>query len=103
MQESKLNELQVRRVSAHLGGGESRIESQHKRGKLTARERLMGLFDDDSFTELDTFVTHRSIELGLEKQKFEGGIVDEVIETFLADQPSGSVVCVSEEYYSKAY
>ena len=75
MQESKLAELQVRRVSAHLGGGESRIESQHKRGKLTARERLMGLFDDDSFTELDTFVTHRSIELGLEKQKFEGDSV----------------------------
>jgi acetyl-CoA carboxylase carboxyltransferase component len=60
---------------AHLGGGEARVESQHKRGKLTARERLARLFDEDSFAETDTFVTHRSTDLGLDKQRFEGDSV----------------------------
>ena len=72
---SKLEQLNERRVTAHLGGGERRIESQHKRGKLTARERLLKLFDDGSFTELDTFVTHRSTDLGLDEQRFEGDAV----------------------------
>ena len=70
-----MEELEARRKTAHLGGGERRVESQHKRGKLTARERLLSLFDDGSFTELDTFVTHRSTDLGLEKQRFEGDSV----------------------------
>ncbi|MQG88383.1 MAG: methylmalonyl-CoA carboxyltransferase [SAR202 cluster bacterium] len=70
-----MDNLHKRRTAAHLGGGERRIESQHKRGKLTARERLIALFDDGSFSELDTFVTHRSTDLGLEKQKFEGDAV----------------------------
>ena len=60
---------------AKLGGGEARVEAQHKRGKLTARERLLRLFDDGSFTELDTFVTHRSNDLGLDRQRFEGDSV----------------------------
>lgn len=49
--------------------------AQHERGKLTARERLHRLFDEGTFTELDTFVTHRSTDLGLDKQRFEGDSV----------------------------
>ena len=72
---SKLDALEARRTAAQLGGGEARVESQHKRGKLTARERLARLFDEGSFTETDTFVTHRSTDLGLDKQRFEGDSV----------------------------
>ncbi|HIN14147.1 MAG TPA: methylmalonyl-CoA carboxyltransferase, partial [Dehalococcoidia bacterium] len=52
-----MDALEARRTAAQLGGGEARVESQHKRGKLTARERLARLFDEGSFTETDTFVT----------------------------------------------
>tara|TARA_B100001167_G_scaffold167732_1_gene117196 strand:+ start:79 stop:1629 length:1551 start_codon:yes stop_codon:yes gene_type:complete len=72
---SKLEKLDKRRESAHLGGGEKRVDAQHKRGKLTARERLLRFLDDGSFNELDTFVTHRSTDLGLDKQRFEGDAV----------------------------
>jgi len=72
---SKLDALEARRTAAQLGGGEARVEAQHKRGKLTARERLARLFDEGSFTETDTFVTHRSTDLGLDKQRFEGDSV----------------------------
>ena len=64
------------RESAKLGGGKKRIESQHKKGKLTARERLDLLLDDGSFEEFDMFVTHRTTEFGLEKEKYLGdGVV----------------------------
>ena len=72
---SSLDALNARRASAHLGGGQNRIDAQHERGKLTARERLHRLFDDGSFVELDTFVTHRSTDLGLDKQRFDGDAV----------------------------
>ncbi|NQW19446.1 MAG: methylmalonyl-CoA carboxyltransferase [Chloroflexi bacterium] len=75
MQLSKLEDLNARRKSAHLGGGDKRVEAQHKRGKLTARERLISFFDTGSFTEFDSFVTHRSTDLGLDKQRFEGDAV----------------------------
>ncbi len=71
----RLSALESRRSTARLGGGERRIESQQKRGKLTARERLSKLFDDGNFTEIDTFNTHRSTDLGLDKQRFEGDSV----------------------------
>ena len=73
--ESRLSALESRRATAKLGGGERRVESQQKRGKLTARERLSKLFDDGKFTEIDTFNTHRSTDLGLDKQRFEGDSV----------------------------
>ena len=73
--ESRISALASRRATAKLGGGERRIESQQKRGKLTARERLSKLFDDGKFTEIDTFNTHRSTDLGLDKQRFEGDSV----------------------------
>jgi propionyl-CoA carboxylase beta chain len=64
------------REAARLGGGEKRIEQQHKRGKLTARERLELLLDPGSFTEMDMFVTHRCTDFGMEKTRILGdGVV----------------------------
>ncbi len=74
--EEKLNQLEKMRQQAKLGGGEKRIEAQHKKGKLTARERLELLLDENSFEEFDMFVTHRSSDFGLDKQKILGdGVV----------------------------
>ncbi len=71
-----LDRLEKRRSEARLGGGEKRIEAQHKRGKLTARERIELLLDKGSFEEFDMFVEHRSAEFGMEKQKIPGdGVV----------------------------
>ncbi|MGB8871269.1 MAG: carboxyl transferase domain-containing protein, partial [Rhodomicrobium sp.] len=69
-------ELERRRSEARLGGGIKRIEAQHKRGKLTARERLQLLLDDGSFEEYDMFVEHRCIDFGMEASKIPGdGVV----------------------------
>lgn len=74
--EKKLRELEAKREAARLGGGKERIEAQHAKGKLTARERLELLLDKGSFEEFDMFVAHRSRDFGLEKQKFLGdGVV----------------------------
>ncbi|MEN3952945.1 acyl-CoA carboxylase subunit beta [Iodidimonas sp. SYSU 1G8] len=71
-----LHELEQRRARARLGGGEARIEAQHKRGKLTARERLEVLLDPGSFEEYDTFVEHRCTDFGMAEQKIPGdGVV----------------------------
>src|SRR5690348_7792606 len=71
-----LDRLEQRRAEARLGGGEKRIEAQHTRGKLTARERIELLLDKGSFEEFDMFVEHRSAEFGMEKQKIPGdGVV----------------------------
>jgi propionyl-CoA carboxylase beta chain len=72
----KLKQLEELRRQSELGGGPERIEAQHERGKLSARERLDLLLDEGSFIELDRFVTHRTAGFGLEKQKFLGdGVV----------------------------
>jgi acetyl-CoA carboxylase carboxyltransferase component len=72
----KVEELQRKKNQAVLGGGVKRIELQHKKGKLTARERLDLLLDPDTFNELDMFVTHRSIDFGLDDQRIPGdGVV----------------------------
>lgn len=68
----KLQQLEDKIKEAHLGGGEKRIASQHKKGKLTARERMHFLLDEGSFEEIGMFVTHRSTEFGLEKEKYLG-------------------------------
>lgn len=74
--EDKLNKLESMRAEAKLGGGQKRIDSQHGKGKLTARERIELLCDANSFEEFDMFVTHRSTAFGLEKQKILGdGVV----------------------------
>jgi propionyl-CoA carboxylase beta chain len=71
-----LDQLHHRQVLAEQGGGPSRIAQQHKKGKLTARERLDLLLDPGSFVELDRFVTHRSTAFGLDNQVYPGdGVV----------------------------
>jgi propionyl-CoA carboxylase beta chain len=75
MTDSRKQLLQKREESL-LGGGVSRIESQHKKGKLTARERLSILLDENSFQEIGAFVMHRSSDFGMDKQKLLGdGVV----------------------------
>ena len=71
-----LDRLEKRREDARLGGGKARIEAQHKRGKLSARERIELFLDKSSFEEFDMFVEHRSNEFGMEKTKIPGdGVV----------------------------
>ena len=68
--------LEAKRAQARLGGGERRIEAQHRRGKLTARERLDVLLDEGSFEEYDMFVEHRCADFGMEAQRIPGdGVV----------------------------
>ncbi len=68
--QEKINELIEKRAEARMGGGEKRIESQHQKGKLTARERILLLLDEASFEEYDMFVTHRTKSFGMWDQKF---------------------------------
>ncbi len=68
--ERKIKELLNKRELAKLGGGQKRIDAQHQKGKLTARERIELLLDDGSFEEFDMFVTHRCTEFGLEDKHF---------------------------------
>ncbi|MDG1069458.1 MAG: carboxyl transferase domain-containing protein, partial [Sulfitobacter sp.] len=71
-----LQQLDDRRADARLGGGQKRIDAQHGRGKLTARERVHLLLDEGSFEEFDMFVTHRCTDFGMEQQKPAGdGVV----------------------------
>ncbi|MDY6915238.1 MAG: acyl-CoA carboxylase subunit beta [Candidatus Cloacimonadota bacterium] len=70
--EEKIAQLQAKREEAKLGGGEKRIEAQHKKGKLTARERIATLVDPDSFEEFDMFKTHDCHNFGMETKKFLG-------------------------------
>ncbi len=67
-----IEQLQEKLQLAYLGGGEARIEKQHAKGKLTARERVNYLLDDGSFQEMGALVTHRTTDFGMEKQKFYG-------------------------------
>ncbi|NOQ23587.1 MAG: methylmalonyl-CoA carboxyltransferase [Candidatus Aegiribacteria sp.] len=72
----KADKLHALREKAFAGGGEKKIEKQHEKGKLTARERIDILLDDDSFEEFDMLVTHRSTSFGLDKKKIPGdGVV----------------------------
>ncbi len=71
----RLAELARVKEQGRLGGGAERIEAQHGRGKLTARERLNILLDEGSFDEFDALATHRSTEFGLDKQKVHGDAV----------------------------
>ena len=68
--EEKLEQLRALEAEALRGGGEERVEAQHKKGKLTAQERLDVLLDPGSFHELDMFVTHNCRDFGLEKQRY---------------------------------
>ncbi|MGL6042531.1 MAG: acyl-CoA carboxylase subunit beta [Sandaracinobacteroides sp.] len=71
-----LEELEKRRAAAHLGGGQVRIDAQHAKGRLTARERLDILLDEGSFEELDMYVEHNCTDFGMQDQKIPGdGVV----------------------------
>ena len=71
-----LEQLEARRAEARLGGGQRRIDAQHAKGKLTARERIELLLDEGSFEEFDMFVSHRCTEFGMAEQRFYGdGVV----------------------------
>jgi len=73
---STIQELERRRDAARAGGGEKRVAAQHAKGKLTARERLDVLLDEDSFEELDMFVEHNCTDFGMEAQRYPGdGVV----------------------------
>ena len=89
---SKLIEL---RAEAKLGGGEKRIEAQHKKGKLTARERIDLLLDEGSFEEFDMFVTHRCTDFGLDKQKY---LSDGVVTGY--GTIDGRIVCVFSQDFT---
>lgn len=67
-----MDELRRLNEQAERGGGEQRIEKQHKEGKLSARERIALLLDEGSFVETDRFVVHRSIDFGMQEQKVLG-------------------------------
>jgi len=71
----KIEALREMRQRARLGGGQQRIDRQHAKGKLTARERIALLVDEGTFEELDPFVTHRATEFGLAEQKYLGDAV----------------------------
>ncbi len=68
--EDKIKQLLEKRELAKLGGGQKRIDSQHKKGKLTARERIELLLDEGSFEEFDMFVSHRCKDFGIENEKY---------------------------------
>lgn len=72
----KIKELEEKHKLAELGGGQARIDKQHKAGRRTARERIADLFDPNTFVEIDKFVVHRSTNFGMEKNKVLGdGVV----------------------------
>src|SRR3972149_5112587 len=72
----RIKQLQKFRAQSRLGGGQERIDVQHQRGRLTARERLDLLLDRGSFREMDAFVVHRTYDFGLDQQKY---LADSVI------------------------
>ncbi len=76
MWDEKLAELDARREAAHIGGGQARIDKQHDKGKLTARERLDILFDEGTFVEINTLMTTRTTNFGMDRKKTPGdGVV----------------------------
>ena len=73
--DEKIDALDAMRLEGQKGGGQDRIDQQHSRGKLTARERLNLLMDEGTFEELDPFVTHRATDFGLADRKILGDAV----------------------------
>ena len=72
----KIKELEKRNTEAELGGGQERIDKQHAKGKMTARERVDYLLDTGSFQEIDKFVVHRCHDFGMDRKKIPGdGVV----------------------------
>ncbi|MEA5093597.1 MAG: carboxyl transferase domain-containing protein, partial [Sedimentibacter saalensis] len=72
MPKDKLMELRELNEKIKLGGGQKAIDKQHESGKLTARERILKLLDEGSFSEIDAFVEHRCVNFGMDKKKYPG-------------------------------
>ncbi|MCY7306824.1 MAG: methylmalonyl-CoA carboxyltransferase, partial [Rhodoferax sp.] len=71
-----LEQLEAKREQARMGGGQTRIDAQHRKNKLTARERLELLLDEGTFEEWDMFVEHRCVDFGMQEQRIPGdGVV----------------------------
>jgi acetyl-CoA carboxylase carboxyltransferase component len=87
--EALIGELRQKRVEAEHGGGSRKIESQHKKGKLTARERISQLLDDGSFEEIDRYMTHRHHDFGVDSKRYPG---DSVVIGF--GKINGRTVCL---------
>ncbi len=87
--EDMINQLKEMRQKAAEGGGQSRIDAQHAKGKMTARERISLLIDDGSFQEIEPFMTHRHHDFGLDKDRYPG---DGVVAGF--GKVDGRRVCV---------
>ncbi len=66
----RVDRLQEMREQARLGGGQARLDRQHAKGKLSARERIEGLLDPGTFRELDMFAAHRTVGFGMEEQQY---------------------------------
>ncbi|SVE08107.1 uncharacterized protein METZ01_LOCUS460961, partial [marine metagenome] len=73
--DEKIDSLNAMRQESQKGGGQDRIDQQHSRGKLTARERLNLLMDEGTFEEMDPFVTHRATDFGLGDRQVLGDAV----------------------------
>jgi propionyl-CoA carboxylase beta chain len=95
MSKNTVQHLRDLKAQAQLGGGQTRIDDQHKKGKLTARERLSILLDEGSFEEVDMLVQHRSTDFGLEKMRHLG---DGVITG--TGMIGGRVVCVFSQDFT---
>lgn len=92
---NRRNQIELLREESLLGGGAKRIEDQHKKGKLTARERLEVLLDEGTFEEIDAFVRHRSSRFGVEKQRPLGdGVVTGT------GKIHGRIVCVFSQDFT---
>lgn len=90
-----IDELIDIRAKARMGGGQSRIDSQHKKGKLTARERIHLLLDEGSFHEIDSYWTHRHSDFGMDDKRFEG---DSVVVGY--GKIDGRIVCVYSQDFT---
>jgi len=90
-----IKELEEGREKVRQGGGAKRIEAQHAKGKLTARERILRLLDDGSFQEIDAYVTHRHSNFGMDKQRYAG---DSVVVGF--GKIDGRRVCVHAQDFT---
>jgi propionyl-CoA carboxylase beta chain len=93
--EEKIRQLQELKVKSQLGGGPKRIETQHAKGKMTARERVHALLDEGTFEELDMFVTHQCQDFNMEKQRI---LTDGVITGF--GKIDGRPVCVFSQDFT---
>ena len=93
--QERLDDLQRRKQQAALGGGQRRIDAQHQRGKLTARERLNLLADPGSFEEFDSLVVHRASDFGVDQQRFPG---DSVVTGYARIE--GRPVCVFSQDFT---